>query len=137
VESFTDHEGRTLRLTAERAEHIERRPEMIDQRAKIEATLADPDEVRVSDQDDGVRLYYRHYAETPVTEKQAQRLPLQGGDTRRTLPLYLPRIYAGRVRIMWQLTGRKPGRLDWVPAAGRRTKTAALAHVGLTTVASR
>lgn len=69
MESFTDYAGRELRLTAERAEHIERRPEMISQRANIEATLANPDEVRVSDQDDGVRLYYRHCSETPVTEK--------------------------------------------------------------------
>ena len=30
-----------------------------------------------------------------------------------------------------QLTGRKDGRLDWVPAAVRRTKTAALARLGL------
>lgn len=69
MEVFTDYAGRELRLTDERADHIERRPEMVGQRAKIEATLANPDEVRVSDQDEGVRLYYRLYPKTPVTEK--------------------------------------------------------------------
>lgn len=69
MEVVTDYAGRELRLTEERSDHIERRPEMVGQRAKIETTLADPDEVRVSDQDDGVRLYYRHYSDTPVTEK--------------------------------------------------------------------
>lgn len=37
--------------------------------SRIEETLADPDEVRSSDRDDAVHLYYRHYPETPVTEK--------------------------------------------------------------------
>jgi len=69
VDVFSDYAGREFRLTEERAEHIERRPEMVGQRGRIETTLADPDEVRVSDQDDSVRLYYRHYSETPVTEK--------------------------------------------------------------------
>lgn len=61
--------GRILRLTDERLEHIESRPEMERQRSKIEETLATPDEVRESNQDPTVCLYYRHYPETPVTEK--------------------------------------------------------------------
>lgn len=66
---FTDVEGRTLRLTDERLEHIERRPEMVNQVEAISETLAEPDDLRVSDQDDSVRLFYRHYPESPVTEK--------------------------------------------------------------------
>lgn len=69
MDRFTDVAGRTLRLPDERLEHIERRPEMVDEVSRIEATLAQLDEVRVSNQDDGVHLYYRHYPETPVTEK--------------------------------------------------------------------
>lgn len=32
-------------------------------------TLQEPDEVRISEQDDTVHLYHRHYSLTPVTEK--------------------------------------------------------------------
>lgn len=66
---LADYTGREIRLTDERLDHIERRPEMDDQTERIEETLQEPDEVRVSDQDDTVRLYHRHYSETPVTEK--------------------------------------------------------------------
>jgi hypothetical protein len=64
-----DYAGRDIRLTDERLDHIERRPEMDGQTERIEATLPQPDAVRISDQDDTVRLYHRHYSETPVTEK--------------------------------------------------------------------
>lgn len=66
---FIDDEGREIRLTDERQEHVEQRPEMRDQLDRIEETLRNPDEVRQSDQDDAVHLYYRHYSTTPVTEK--------------------------------------------------------------------
>lgn len=66
---FHDETGTEIRLTDERREHIERRPEMENQLERIEETLQDPDELRVSDQDETVRLYHRRYAETPVTEK--------------------------------------------------------------------
>lgn len=66
---LTDVTGQDLRLTDERLEHIERRPEMVGQLESIKETVAEPDEVRVSDQDDTVRLFYRHYPETPVSEK--------------------------------------------------------------------
>jgi len=69
VNRLTDVDGRTLRLTDERLVHIERRPEMVGQFTRIEETLAAPDEIRASNHDDEVRLYYRHYPETPVTEK--------------------------------------------------------------------
>ena len=66
---FDDYSERELRLTDERLHHIERRPEMVDQLDRIAETLLEPEEVRVSDQDDSVHLYYRRYSETPVTEK--------------------------------------------------------------------
>ncbi len=66
---ITDYAGRQIRLTDERLSHIERRPEMVDQRDRIEETLSDPDELRVSERDESVFLYYNHYPQTPVTEK--------------------------------------------------------------------
>lgn len=66
---LSDATGLDIRLTDERLEHIERRPEMEDQLERIEETLREPDDVRVSDQDDSVVLYHRRYADTPVTEK--------------------------------------------------------------------
>ena len=42
---------------------------MENQLDRIEETVQEPDELRVSEQDETVRLYHRRYAETPVTEK--------------------------------------------------------------------
>ena len=42
---------------------------MVDQLDRIAETLLEPEEVRVSDRDDSVHLYYRRYSETAVTEK--------------------------------------------------------------------
>lgn len=39
------------------------------QRDRIEETLHDPDEIRESDHDRAVHLYYRQYSSSPVTEK--------------------------------------------------------------------
>ena len=39
------------------------------QRDRIEETLHDPNEIRESDHDRAVHLYYRQYSSTPVTEK--------------------------------------------------------------------
>jgi len=69
VRTVRDETGTTIRLTDERREHIERRPEMEGQFDRIEETLQDPEELRVSKKDETVRLYHRRYAETPVTEK--------------------------------------------------------------------
>lgn len=69
MKRLTDVEGRAFRLTDERFEHIQRQPEMDGQLPRIEETLTSPDEVRASNQDRAVRLYYRRYPETPVTEK--------------------------------------------------------------------
>ena len=61
--------GRSVRLTPERRAHIERRKEMVGQRAKIRETLTEPDVVRRSRHDPAVYLYYKHFGETPVSEK--------------------------------------------------------------------
>lgn len=66
---FRDYEEREVRLTDERLEHIRRRPEMENQLSKIEETVKNPDEVRKSDQDPTVYLYFKKYPNTPVTEK--------------------------------------------------------------------
>ncbi len=42
---------------------------MENQRRRIGETLAEPDEVRRSDHDNAIHLYYQHYDTTPVTEK--------------------------------------------------------------------
>jgi hypothetical protein len=69
VTRLSDYEGRDIRLTEERLEHIERRPEMVSQLDRIEETLEYPDEVRRGEQDEAVHLYHRRYETTPVTEK--------------------------------------------------------------------
>jgi len=69
VRVYEDYSERELRLTDERLDHIERRPEMVDHLDRIAETLLEPEEVRVSNQDESVLLYYRRYSETPVTEK--------------------------------------------------------------------
>ena len=42
VRGFEDYAGRELRLTDERLDHIERRPEMVDQLDRIAEVLLDP-----------------------------------------------------------------------------------------------
>jgi hypothetical protein len=64
-----NHEGRTIRLTDERIQHIERRQEMAGQEAKIDETVVNPDLVVESQQDPSVHLYHRLYEDTPVSRK--------------------------------------------------------------------
>lgn len=66
---LSDYKERNVRLTRERWDYITERPEMRNRLTKIEETLKNPDEVRKSDQDSTVHLYFRKYDETPVTEK--------------------------------------------------------------------
>lgn len=69
VFKLKDVQGKELRLTKERLAHILERPEMRNQEERIKATLRAPDTVKVSNHSDDVLLYYRLYAETPVTRK--------------------------------------------------------------------
>ena len=67
---FKDVQNRTIRLTEERQEHIEKdHPEMSGQIDKIKETLLNPDKIVKSRVDPSVELFYRHYDTTPVTEK--------------------------------------------------------------------
>lgn len=66
---FEDLDGRKIRLTDERRDHIERRPEMNGQLERIEETLKKPDGIRISEKDVEVHLYHKKYGETPVSGK--------------------------------------------------------------------
>lgn len=66
---FTDYEGRSIRLTEERWEHISGHPEMANMRASLEETLRTPEAVLESTADTNARLYYRFYHRTMVGGK--------------------------------------------------------------------
>ena len=57
-------------MTKERLTHFETdHPEMKDQLGRIQETLAQPERILLSRSDTKVELYYRLYAQTPVTTK--------------------------------------------------------------------
>jgi hypothetical protein len=65
-----DKDGRLVRLTGERREHLESdHPEMQGQITRIEETLREPEQVIRSRTDPQAELHYRLYATTPVTRK--------------------------------------------------------------------
>ena len=67
---FIDNRNRRIRLTDERLSHIETdHPEMRNQVARIQETLAEPDRIVASRSDERAELYYRFYLLTPVTSK--------------------------------------------------------------------
>jgi len=61
--------GKVVRLDEERWKHVLEHPEMENQRVKIEETLVDPDEVRESVYTSSIRLFYKLYTNSPVSEK--------------------------------------------------------------------
>jgi hypothetical protein len=61
--------GNVVRLDRDRWAHVLSHPEMRKQRYRIKETLVDPDEVRQSIRAAEVLLFYKLYAETPVTQK--------------------------------------------------------------------
>ena len=69
---LTDHEGRMIRLTEERHEHILRHPEMAEQIDRIHETIAEPQMIVATTADETVHVYHRYYATTPVTSKFLQ-----------------------------------------------------------------
>jgi hypothetical protein len=70
MKRLEDVYGRGIRLTSERLSHIENdHPEMGSQIDKIKETLLLPERIVRSKTDPEVDLFYRHYDETPVTEK--------------------------------------------------------------------
>lgn len=64
-----DFEGRGIRLTDERRNHILEHPETSPFEGSIGETLVVPDAVVQSLSDPDVRLYYRYYAGTLVGDK--------------------------------------------------------------------
>lgn len=66
---LTDYEGRIIRLTNERLDHILEHPEMKDMGKLIEETLSKPERVIQSISDPEASLYYRFYVGTRVGDK--------------------------------------------------------------------
>lgn len=64
-----DYEGRAIRLTEERWQHISEHPEMAGMRQALEETLGAPEVVHESTSDPAARLYYRFYQRTIVDGK--------------------------------------------------------------------
>lgn len=64
-----DFEGRVIRLSAERRQHIFEHPEMAGLENSIAETLDSPDTVVESLSDPRARLYYRYYYGTAVGDK--------------------------------------------------------------------
>jgi hypothetical protein len=64
-----DHNGREIRLTAERRDHILEHPEMAEQFERIQETVKTPESVIATTADDTVHVYHRYYETTPVTSK--------------------------------------------------------------------
>ena len=66
---LVDYQGRQIRLTDERKQHILGHPEMAKMEPAIETALANPEVVRRSNTDSTVHLYYRYHENTIVGEK--------------------------------------------------------------------
>lgn len=64
-----DYQGRTVRLTDERFQHILEHPEMVGMEAAIEQTLREPETVSRSSTDPAVALSYRYIPGTLVGDK--------------------------------------------------------------------
>ena len=69
MRTLSDFEGRAIRLTEERRQHIVEHPEMAGLEAAIEDTLRRPATVIQSLSDPDARLYYRYYVGTGVGDK--------------------------------------------------------------------
>jgi hypothetical protein len=69
AEVFTDYQGREIRLTDERKQHILAHPEMAEMETAIEVALRSPEIVRRSNTDNTFYLYYRYHKGTIVGDK--------------------------------------------------------------------
>ncbi len=70
MQYLKDSQGRSIRLTSERHEHLElTHPEMAGQFERITETLAQPDRIVRSQTDRAVDLFYKEYRSTPVSRK--------------------------------------------------------------------
>lgn len=66
---LTDYQGRPIRLTDERLQHILAHAEMVEMEPAIELALRNPEIVRRSNTDSTVHLYYRYHKNTIVGDK--------------------------------------------------------------------
>ena len=69
MELLQDCFGKTVRLTAERLDHIREHPEMLGLESEISKVLANPELVVESRADSVVKLFYDFYAQTIVGGK--------------------------------------------------------------------
>jgi hypothetical protein len=69
MELILDCFGSPVRLTDERLEHILEHTELSEMQGELKEVLQIPDEVRLSQADDDVRLFYRFYPHTRVGGK--------------------------------------------------------------------
>ncbi len=81
-----DFEGREVRLTEERWEHISEHPEM---RSALEETLRFPEVVVQSQSDPSARLHYRFYQRTIVAGKYMCVVVKISGDDAFVVTAYL------------------------------------------------
>ncbi len=66
---LTDFEGKPVRLTEERREHILEHPEMATLETALDDTILNPETVVQSRSDPEAHLYYRHYVGTVIGDK--------------------------------------------------------------------
>lgn len=66
---WVDQNGRSIRLTDERQDHILQHPEMENQFDRVQETLQTPQSVVATHADNSVHVYQRFYEITPVTSK--------------------------------------------------------------------
>lgn len=93
-----DYNGREIRLTIERKQHILEHPEMSDQFERIKETLEHPETVIATHNDSTVHVYHRYYEMTPVTSKFLQvAVKLLDGDAFVLTAFYSRREKKGTV----------------------------------------
>jgi len=68
-ENIIDFEGRRIRVSSERWQHILDHPEMHDQQDRLNETLSNPDIVISTAKDELIHIYHKRYDKTPVTRK--------------------------------------------------------------------
>jgi hypothetical protein len=69
MSDLVDFQGRAIRFTEERQQHILEHPEMRSMTLALEETLRTPEIVRRSRSDATVVLFYRYYTATVVGDK--------------------------------------------------------------------
>ena len=97
---LADYEGRAIRLTDERLQHILERPEMRGMEERIEETVRSPQKVLESVSDPNARLYYRLYLGSRVGDKHLCVVVKLADNDAFVLTAYLTARLAGG-RQLW------------------------------------